>query len=268
MTDPLTFLTESRIRAEELASRKRKLGELYQLQSARWHRLDDALYSVPRGIGPDEDKPSVLTARLIVAADAILECGMQDAIVNCTPGDNDATRDVRSLFEIALTGDSEKILQAAKVILSNPEGDIRNARLCDFRVAMVVEYQHRCDREIAECFPDLCPAEEQAPAPSVPTEQVGTNALPGQRIVWYHGEQSYSADGCTPVNLSPEQHNILVAFLDRDIALDTAALTKAGANNVTKVVKSIEERFPGTVRRPKNKGEGYFIRVRTKTATK
>lgn len=54
--------------------------------------------------------------------------------------------------------------------------------------------------------------------------------------------------------------------LDSVVALDTAALTKEGANNVTKVVQAIDARVPGTVRRPKRKGEGYFIRVRSKLA--
>jgi hypothetical protein len=71
-----------------------------------------------------------------------------------------------------------------------------------------------------------------------------------------------------PTVVPTEQHNILRAFLDRDIALDTAALKKVGAGNVTKIANAIESKFPGSVRRPKRKGEGYVIRVRTKVATK
>jgi hypothetical protein len=85
--------------------------------------------------------------------------------------------------------------------------------------------------------------------------------------VWYHGERAYSADGRTPTVVSVEQHNILQAFLDRDIALDTPALQTVGVSNVSKVMTAIEKRFPGTVQQPERKGAGYRIRVLTRLPT-
>jgi len=86
--------------------------------------------------------------------------------------------------------------------------------------------------------------------------------------IWYHGERSYSTDGTTPVVVTNEQHNFLTAFLDKDAALDTAALTKAGVSNVSRVTKALQKRFPIALRKPTAKGEGYYIRVRSRVATK
>jgi hypothetical protein len=83
--------------------------------------------------------------------------------------------------------------------------------------------------------------------------------------IWYHGEKSYSTDGNIPVIVSSEQHNLLKAFLDGKIALDTEALSNKGVCNVAAVVDKIVEQFgAGPVRRPgRRKGSGYYIRVRT-----
>jgi hypothetical protein len=86
-------------------------------------------------------------------------------------------------------------------------------------------------------------------------------------IVWYHGGRSYSTNQVTPVLVRTEQHNALGAFLDGKEAKDTKTLEKAGVSNVTTVMNALAERFPGAVRRPKRKGEGYFVRVRTLPAT-
>jgi len=89
-----------------------------------------------------------------------------------------------------------------------------------------------------------------------------------QTTVWYHGGRSYSLNGVSPVLVSNELHNVLKAFLDRNEALDTKTLEKAGVGNVTLAVDKIVKKFSGNaVRRPERKGDGYFIRVRTVTAT-
>jgi hypothetical protein len=101
-------------------------------------------------------------------------------------------------------------------------------------------------------------------------DQGGPPALDAadQPTVWYHGGQSYSPDGVTPVLVSNELHNLLKAFLDRNEALDTKTLEKAGVGNATLVVDKIVKKFSGkAVRRPERKGDGYFIRVRTVIAT-
>lgn len=101
----------------------------------------------------------------------------------------------------------------------------------------------------------------------VSTEPPSETPAPMESI-WYHGERSYSFHECIPVVVSNEQHAILKLFLDREAALDTDAL-KNTVSNVAKVIKTLAEKFPGTVRRPGgNKGEGYYIRVRTKVATR
>jgi hypothetical protein len=85
----------------------------------------------------------------------------------------------------------------------------------------------------------------------------------GAATVWHHGDRSYSTDGQTPFLVSPEQHNALNAFLDRDQALETKALEKKGISNVADVMRKLARRFGGAVRLPASKGEGYFVRVRT-----
>jgi hypothetical protein len=88
--------------------------------------------------------------------------------------------------------------------------------------------------------------------------------------IWSHGERSYSTDGRMPILVSDEQDNILQCFLERDIALDTDGLTnKSGTVNVTTAISRIVEKFgEGAIRRPKKKGDGYFIRVRTLKPTR
>jgi hypothetical protein len=86
--------------------------------------------------------------------------------------------------------------------------------------------------------------------------------------IWFHGEQSYSTDEKTPINVSNEQHNALKAFLDKNQALDTPALEKAGITNVSKVMTALDKRFPGAVQKPQHKGDGYYIRVRSLTPTR
>jgi hypothetical protein len=108
--------------------------------------------------------------------------------------------------------------------------------------------------------PDGLAADEDSAieTPACPTAPNDT--LP---TVWYHGGRSYSADGQTHSLVSPEQHNALSAFLDCDQSLDTKALEKKGISNVSSVMQKLAKRFGDAVRTPKNKGEGYFIRVRT-----
>jgi hypothetical protein len=86
-----------------------------------------------------------------------------------------------------------------------------------------------------------------------------------QSTIWYHGEQSYSTDSKSPVCVSNEQHIILQKFLDRDEALVTKSLEKAGVCNVTTAIKKLAEKFgEDRIRRPTKKGDGYFIRVRSR----
>jgi hypothetical protein len=82
--------------------------------------------------------------------------------------------------------------------------------------------------------------------------------------VWFHGGRSYSTDGKTPRLVTVEQHNVLKAFLDRDQAIDTQTLERVVAN-VASVMDKLAGKFgKGCLRRPKNRGDGYFITVRTR----
>jgi hypothetical protein len=86
--------------------------------------------------------------------------------------------------------------------------------------------------------------------------------------IWSHSGQSYSVDGFTPIGVSNEIHQVLKLFLDRNEAISTKSLGTA-VNNVSAVVTKIENKLgSGAVRRPKEKGDGYFIRVRTATTPK
>jgi hypothetical protein len=96
---------------------------------------------------------------------------------------------------------------------------------------------------------------------------VGDPKEAGERVIWYHGEKSYSTDGHNPRNVSDEMHNALQAFLDRDVAL--SAKRFVGVTNVSKVIAKIGEKFGAEyVSRGKGKGDGYSLHVRTVTPTR
>jgi hypothetical protein len=80
--------------------------------------------------------------------------------------------------------------------------------------------------------------------------------------VYRQGERSYALADRPPVCVSVEEDNILRAFLGTDRALDTRALRNAGCENVSRVIGRLETHFPGAVRRPGARGEGYYLRVR------
>jgi hypothetical protein len=85
--------------------------------------------------------------------------------------------------------------------------------------------------------------------------------------LWFHGGSSYSLDGGGPALVSQEMHNVLRLFLDRDEALDTRALSRC-TSNVAEVVGKLQKKFgAAAVRRPgRDKGAGYYIRVRSRAA--
>jgi hypothetical protein len=86
--------------------------------------------------------------------------------------------------------------------------------------------------------------------------------------IWYHGGSSYSTIGVNPVNVSAERHKLLQQFLDRDQALNTRHLESKGVNNVSKVIAKLCEQFGQRyIRRPERKNYGYYIHVRSKSAT-
>jgi hypothetical protein len=99
--------------------------------------------------------------------------------------------------------------------------------------------------------------------PSTVLEEIATPAATIPTI-WYHGEQSYSTDGKNPCNVSLEQHNLLRAFLDNDVAIGTRELEAKGVSNVPAVISKLCKKFgDGPVQRPARKGDGYYIRVRS-----
>lgn len=108
--------------------------------------------------------------------------------------------------------------------------------------------------------------ESAAPESSAPVPDDGASAV--QVAIYCHGGRSYSVDGQSPTNVSPEQHNFLKAFLNRDVALDTKELGKEGVSNVSKVASKINELFPGSVKPPARKGAGYYVRVRSLTLSR
>jgi hypothetical protein len=83
---------------------------------------------------------------------------------------------------------------------------------------------------------------------------------PATPTLYHHSDRSYSLAGGTPTVVSPEEHNILCAFLKAGGALDTRALEKH-ASNAARIIRQLDKKFPGAVRRPQKKGEGYYIRV-------
>jgi hypothetical protein len=93
--------------------------------------------------------------------------------------------------------------------------------------------------------------------PSLPTDPAG------QPTVWRHGKGSYSDDGRNPVTVSKAADSVLAAFMEADKALSSEELGRY-TDNVSQLMGSLDIKFPGRVRRPgrKNKGAGYFVRVR------
>jgi hypothetical protein len=97
----------------------------------------------------------------------------------------------------------------------------------------------------------------------------GGQSVSGQPIIWHHGGESYSRDGKNPVCVSREIHNVLQKFLNCDEAYETKTLEKAGVSNVASVMSKIAEKFGDeAIRRPgkSKRGDGYFIRVRSRTS--
>jgi hypothetical protein len=87
------------------------------------------------------------------------------------------------------------------------------------------------------------------------------DGTPTLGTVWYHGGRSYSPDGKTPLLVTREQHDFLQAFLDNPgQALSTELLGKC-VNNPSRVARDLGERFPGAVRLPAHRGDGYFVCV-------
>jgi hypothetical protein len=104
---------------------------------------------------------------------------------------------------------------------------------------------------------------------AVPPFQFTASPGPATSTIWYHGDKSYSTTGSNPLAVSTEQHNLLKAFLDKEAALDTKTLRRAGVENVARTVSRLADKFgTSAVRRPARRGDGYFVRVRTLVATR
>lgn len=129
----------------------------------------------------------------------------------------------------------------------------------DWVSSTAADIRAREAEEAAELLADAIERRREAKKTEIDTT---TGNLEQPATIWFHGEQSYSIDGKTPKAVSREQHNILKEFTDRDVALTTEALKNA-VSNVSRVMKNLDVEFPGAVRRPAAKGDGYYIRVRT-----
>jgi hypothetical protein len=84
---------------------------------------------------------------------------------------------------------------------------------------------------------------------------------PAEPCIWYHGGRSYSSDGLSPRVVSAERHNLLQRFLDRDQALTTSDLKDVVDNPSAVIEKLIGQFGGGAIRKPRSKGDGYFIRA-------
>ena len=100
------------------------------------------------------------------------------------------------------------------------------------------------------------PGGSGAPTPMEPVGQ----AVLAERSVHSHGNRSYSLDNDQPIMVSIEEDSILRAFAAAKSALGTKALEEH-VENVSRVMNRLSEKFPGAVRMPERRGDGYFIRV-------
>ncbi|VTR98834.1 unnamed protein product [Gemmata massiliana] len=85
-------------------------------------------------------------------------------------------------------------------------------------------------------------------------------------VLWYHGERSYSLDRSDQKVVPPQEHNVLQVFLQSPVAKTTVDLEKT-VSNVSVVMKSLARKFGqvpvGPIRMPGNKGDGYFVLVKS-----
>lgn len=85
--------------------------------------------------------------------------------------------------------------------------------------------------------------------------------------IYRHGERSYSIDGRNPICVSYESDKILMAFLEKKVSMTAADITKAtSVDNSPRAIATLEKYADGifkpSIRRPIDKGIGYFIRVK------
>ena len=94
------------------------------------------------------------------------------------------------------------------------------------------------------------------------------DAPDGLPVLWYHSERSYSPDGTARVSVSPGEHNALQAFLKTGASLTTAQLESRGVSNAPRTMRRLDRRLPGRVSFPRNKGDGYFVHVLARPASR
>jgi hypothetical protein len=87
----------------------------------------------------------------------------------------------------------------------------------------------------------------------------GLPKTPPPRI-YHHGERSYSLGDNPPVVVTTEEHRVLRAFGTKKRALDTKEILEY-VENPSRIMAQLDRKFPGAVRRPGRKGDGYYVRV-------
>ena len=75
-----------------------------------------------------------------------------------------------------------------------------------------------------------------------------------------HGNLSYASGGAKPIVVTVEENAVLQKFLASKTAMTTKRL-EGLVSNVARVIKQLQRKFPGAVRRPETKGDGYYIAV-------
>jgi hypothetical protein len=81
------------------------------------------------------------------------------------------------------------------------------------------------------------------------------------QTIHHHGNRSYSLGNWAPIIVTAEEHSALRAFAEHRAALNTKAL-EGYVSNVSRIMGQLVRKFPGAVRRPVRKGDGYYIEVK------
>ena len=130
--------------------------------------------------------------------------------------------------------------------------ELQDAELARRREQEVTRYAEAMEAAVAQGIARLRAASNSTDSSS----QVSLDLT-----IQHHGARSYSFGGKPPIVVTREEAGVLSVFAaSGGAALNTKDLEKH-VSNVSRIMGQLDIKFPGAVRRPDHKGEGYYIHV-------